>query len=405
MGHAQPRLVHVTTTDISLDWLLLPQLTAFSAAGYEVIGASASGTHVSVIEEAGIGHEVVRHATRSMDPRSDISALFELIRIFRRLRPDIVHTHNPKPGLYGRLAAQIAGVPVVVNTVHGLYATADDPWLKQRIVYGLEKLATYWSDMNLVQNPEDVETLLGLGMRPESVELLGNGVDLARFDLDRFRSPRPAASGGDSEGSASSSRDRLRSEIGVGPDDVVVGAVGRLVWEKGYRELFEAMAYLRERFDNARLVVIGPSDESKSDAVDATSIDEATQAGVVFLGHRNDVDAWYAAMDVYVLASHREGFPRSAMEAAAMGLPLVVTDIRGCRQVVTQGENGLLVEPRDSVALAEAIGSLIGDSQLRAKMGSASRKRAVDEFDQQRVIDITLEAYERLLGARRLSAR
>lgn len=385
IGHDKPRLIHVTTTDISLDWLLLPQLRVFCESGYEVFGASAPGPHVQAIEAAGIQHLSVSHATRAMDPVSDFRALCELISIFRKWRPDIVHTHNPKPGIYGRLAAQIAGVPIVVNTVHGLYATSDDSPLKRSIVYGLERISSYWSDVNLVQNPEDVETLVSAGHSAEDTLLLGNGVDLERFNPTRFDQ---------------SVRARLRDEIGAAPDDVVIGAVGRLVWEKGYRELFDAVTYLRARANNVRFVVVGPVDAAKADSIDAEFLDSARANGVVFLGHRDDVDELYVAMDIYVLASYREGFPRSAMEAAAMGLPIVATDIRGCRQVVTNGVNGFLVPPRNAVALAEALGIIVEDSGLRTAMGVASQARAVREFDQDTVIEITLGVYERLLRAR-----
>ena len=133
------RVVHVTTTDISLALLLGPQLRAFAKAGMDVIGASAAGPWVDDLNEWGIRHEAVAHATRSVSITDDARALGELVRLFRRLRPDIVHTHNPKPGVYGRLAARLAGVPVVVNTVHGLYASPDDPLVRRFLVYGTER--------------------------------------------------------------------------------------------------------------------------------------------------------------------------------------------------------------------------------------------------------------------------
>src|SRR5262249_5333343 len=136
-----PRLVHLTTTDMSLDWLLGPQLRAFAAAGYEVIGISAAGPHVAHLEATGIRHVALANATRAMAPSRDVAALAELRRILLRLRPDIVHTHNPKPGVYGRLAARSIGVPVIVNTIHGLYALPEDRLAKRALVYGLERVA------------------------------------------------------------------------------------------------------------------------------------------------------------------------------------------------------------------------------------------------------------------------
>ena len=170
-----------------------------------------------------------------------------------------------------------------------------------------------------MQSLEDVATLTRIGVPARKVHHLGNGIDLGRFDPDAV-DPELVAT--------------LRRELGAEPGDVVCGVVGRLVREKGYAEVFAAASALRDRLPNLRVVVVGPGDPEKADALTDAELDAARAAGVQFLGYREDVDDLYAAMDLYVLASHREGFPRSAMEAAAMGLPVVATDIRGCREVV-----------------------------------------------------------------------
>jgi glycosyltransferase involved in cell wall biosynthesis len=388
-GGDRPRLVHLTTTDISLELLLGPQLEAFAAAGYEVLGVSAPGPFVEALRARGIRHVPLAHATRAVAPHRDLAALGELWRLFRRLRPEVVHTHNPKPGVYGRLAARAAGVPVVVNTVHGLYATPEDRWARRAAVYTLERLAATCSDAELVQNPEDLATLRRVLRVPAAkLVLLGNGVDLDRFGR-RAHPERWAAR-----------RARVRAGWGLDDRAVVVGAVGRLVLEKGYAELFAAWDQIRAAHPDAVLVVAGPVDADKADAVPADLLARAEAAGVRLLGLRDDVEDLYCAMDLYVLASHREGFPRSAMEAAASGLPIVATDIRGCRQVVDDGVTGLLVPVRDAAALAAAVGRLVADGDLRRRMGDAAAARAEAEFDQRRVIDVTLRTYERLLVAR-----
>ncbi|MDQ1521282.1 MAG: hypothetical protein QOI55_2355 [Actinomycetota bacterium] len=383
----RPRLVHVTTTDISLALLLGPQLRAFAAAGYEVIGVSAPGPYVAQLAADGIQHRALRHATRSMAPARDAAALVELRRVFRDLQPDIVHTHNPKPGVYGRLAARSAHVPAVVNTVHGLYALPDDPPAKRALVYSLERIASACSDAELLQNVEDLPVLRRIGVPQHKLRVLGNGIDLERFDPQRVDAARV---------------DVLRKEFGAEPGDVICGLVGRLVWEKGYRDVLDAARRLRDRVPNLRFAIIGPLDPDKRDAVRAADVEAAERLGNVrFLGYRDDVDECYAAMDLYVLASHREGFPRSAMEAAAMGVPVVATDIRGCRQVVEPGVTGMLVVPRNARVLADAIEDLATREPVRAAMSVAARAKARREFDQQRVIDITLDTYDRLLSASR----
>ena len=380
------RLVHVTTTDMSLELLLGPQLSAFVAAGYEVVGASAPGPYVDAIEARGVRHAPLRHATRSMAPHHDAAALLELRRLFRDLRPDVVHTHNPKPGVYGRLAARAARVPAIVNTVHGLYALPEDPWRKRAVVYGLERMAASASHAELVQNPEDVPTLRRLGIASTKITVLGNGVDLTRFRPDRLDTGR---------------RHARRAEWGGRDDTVVVGTVGRLVWEKGYRELFVAARALAGHAPRIRFVIVGGLDAAKADQLGPEDLAAAERdADLLSLGHRDDVADLYDAMDVFVLASYREGFPRAAMEAMASGVPVVATDIRGCRQVVDHDRNGLLVPPRDAGALASAVARLADEPERRAEMATAALAKARAEFDDRRIVATTLETYDRVLGAR-----
>ena len=373
------RVVHITTTDMSLDWLLGPQLRAFEAAGYEVIGMSAAGPHVPNLTAMGIEHVDVAAFTRSNNPLHDLRAFGQLVRLLHTLRPDIVHTHNPKPGILGRIAARLTRTPLVVNTQHGLWAQPTDRWQRRLPVYAAERIAAAFGDVELVQNPEDVDTLVDtLHIPARRVRLLGNGVDLGRFD--------PATVAADA-------RQLLRSEWGIADGEVVCLVVGRLVLEKGIVELLEAAHQLHAEGVPARFVVVGPTDPDKSDAIDPAIFDQAAADGVVLTGTRDDMPECYAAADLFVTASWREGFPRSAMEAAAMGLATVATDIRGNRQVIADGETGLLVAVRDAAGIAAAVRRLVGDASSRAAMGAAARRRAADEFDQQRIIDRTLAAY------------
>jgi glycosyltransferase involved in cell wall biosynthesis/GNAT superfamily N-acetyltransferase len=372
------KVAHLTTVDLSLRYLVFPQLTSIVERGGKAIGISSPGPDVEALERAGITHIALRSSTRGMNLIADLRAAAELYRILKREAVDVLHTHNPKPGIYGRIVGRLAGVPIVVNTIHGLYATEDDPLAKRGLVYILEALASRFSDAELAQNPEDLELMLRLRLVPRSkISYLGNGVDLARFDPNR----------------AKVDRDEVRGEWGAGPDQVVIGIVGRLVAEKGYPELFEAFARLdRDRY---QLVVVGPDDPSKPDALDRTVVAAARAAGVRFLGMRTDVDRLYSGFDLFVLPSHREGFPRAAMEAAASGLPIIATDIRGCRQVVDDGKTGLLVPVRDSMALAGAIERLGSDPRLRSEMAAAGASKARAEFDEKRVVDTVLATYRR----------
>jgi len=381
-------VAHVTTIDMSLRYLLLNQLLFLQAKGYRVLGVSAPGSDVAAVEAAGIKHIAVP-MTRRLTPLADMKAVQDLARAFRRERVDVVHTHTPKPGLLGQLAARLAGVPVVVNTIHGFYFHDNMRPLPRQFFVFMEALAAANSDAILSQNPEDIETAVREHIAPSSmVEPLGNGIDLRRFSPAAVSAVDVAAA---------------RAEVGAGSDDVVVGFVGRLVEEKGLLELFDAMRSVRATRPHARLVVIGPEDTEKPDVTGAAAArtrgldDEAA----VFLGLRHDLPRLYAAMDLLVLPSHREGFPRAPMEAAAMAKPVVATDIRGCRETVSDGVTGALVPVRDAGALARAIGALVDDAELRRRQGLAGRALAEREFDEQRVFARVASCYERLLERRR----
>ena len=367
------KIAHLTTVDLSLRYLLLAQIEASVQAGDEVIGISARGDHVSFLEARGVRFVELFGSTRSMRLRSDVRAMRSLWRILRTERPDVLHTHNPKPGLYGRVLGRVAGVPLVVHTTHGLYATPDDHLAKRLGVYCLEGVASRFSHVELVQNPEDLELMRRLRTAPRrKLRLLGNGVDLQRFQpADRRTSSL------------------VRSELGIADEDVVVGLVARLVKEKGLQELVAAIARIGAPF---RLLLIGPTDPAKADAVDTELLDRAALEGAILTGHRDDVDRLYAAMDIFCLPSHREGFPRAAMEAASSGLPVVATDIRGCRQVVEHGVTGALVPTRDVTALADALATY-ADATRRHEHGRAARAKAERDFDEREVVARVLAAY------------
>lgn len=380
------RLAVVAAADITPKVLLIAQIEAAQRAGYEVHVICTPGPHFPWLAERGVklhGIEI----RRSISPFPDLLALWSLYRCFRRERIDIVHTHTPKVSLLGQLAARLAGVPIIVNTIHGFYFHEHMKPMPRRFYIAMEWVAARCSTAILCQNPEDIETAVRLGIcRRETIRLLGNGINLERFDPAQFDTGRRA---------------RLRDELGLPQDAVVVGIIGRLVREKGYLELFTAMRTLMAENPRLWLLIIGPEEPDKPDrisrdALAAYGIAERTR----WLGSRDDIPELLACCDVYTLPSWREGFPRSAIEAAAMGLPIVATDIRGCRQVVREGENGLLVPLRDVAALERTLRELCGDPTLRQAMGAAGRKRALAEFDERQVCEIVLDTYRREEAAR-----
>lgn len=377
------KVAHITTIDTSLYYLLFNQLRSVQRAGYEVVGISSSGPSVPAIEAAGIRHISVP-MTRSMAPLLDLVSFGRLFQVLRRERFTIVHTHTPKPALFGQIAARILGTPIIVNTLHGFpfHERTQATW--RRFLVFLEKVTARCSDAILSQNPEDIDTAIREGIcPPEKVKLLGNGVDLHRFDRNCLDTHALV---------------QVRHNLGLSPAQLVVGFVGRLVAEKGILELFQAVRIVLKHFPSARFLIIGPVDHEKPDAL-APKI--ARKYGVadacIFTGMRQDMPELYALMDVFVLPSHREGFPRSPMEAAAMKIPCVVTDVRGCRQVVEHGRNGLLVPLGDVPALAEAILTLLTDREKVKRMGAEGRTLALKRFDERLVFETVKSEYARLL--------
>jgi len=366
------RVAHLTTVDMSLHLLLATELRVDVEAGFETYGISAPGPYVAELEAIGVRHEPLDALTRAWQPRADAAAGRELLAVLRRVRPDVLHTHNPKTGVLGRILGRAAGVPVVVNTCHGLWAQAHDPFAKRAFVLGAEALAGRFSHAELYQNGEDRRTL-ARAVPAHRSRVVGNGVDLTRFEA--------------------ADRALVRAELGVADDELLVAGVGRRVAEKGIREYAEAARALAGK---ARFVWVGPEDPDKADAL-ATEL-----GGVEFLGSRADMPDVYAALDVFVLPSYREGFSRSAMEAAASGLPMVLSDIRGCREIGTHGEHLLLAPPGDARALTTALDRLLTEPGLREQLGAAARRRALEQFDQRAVARVSLETYAAVARAKRL---
>jgi glycosyltransferase involved in cell wall biosynthesis len=349
---------------MSLLLLLGTELEVDVEQGHEVFGISAPGPYVAGVEDLGVTHIPIPELTRSWAPAQDLTAFRRLVATLRDLDLDVLHTHNPKTGVMGRVAGRLAGVPVVVNTCHGLWAGPGDRLRKRAFVYGLEAFATRFSDYELFQNAQDRATLRPVLKRGRH-RVVGNGVDLGRF------APDPVG------------RRRVREELGIADDELLVGAVGRRVLEKGLVEFGQAASSLRDR---ATFVWVGPEDDT--DPRQPSGLDS-----VRFLGERSDMPAVYSALDVFVLASYREGFSRAAMEAAACGAPMVLTDIRGCREIGTDGVHLLLTPPHDGAALARAVGGLLDDPELRTRLGRAAEERARREFDQRSVARASLETY------------
>ena len=378
------RIAHLTTIDLSLRYLLLAQIDASVAAGDEVLGISARGPDVPFLESHGLRFVELEGSTRSMSLGGDLRAARSLWRTLRRERPDVLHTHNPKPGVYGRILGRLAGVPLVVHTTHGLYAAPDDPLPKRLVVYGLEAVASRFSHVELVQNPEDLDLMRRWRIAPRrKLRLLGNGVDLDRL---RARPTRPSAQA-------------VRADLGLAPDDVVVGLVARLVAEKGIPELIEAVAPARPavpapgdrpaRSREGRRAARGAARPGPGERAPCSPATARTSTG--------STRPWTCSACRRTARASRARPWRRPPAACPSSPPTSAAAARSW----TPGVTGDLVPVRDPAALAAALRALRRPGAAAPRAGAAGRAKAEADFDEADVVARVLAAY----GARpRLTA-
>ena len=356
----------------------VPVALAAQQAGYDVHVATMDGPAVADIQALGMTHHAIPMTRSGKHPLQELGTLLALVRLFRRVRPDVVHLVTIKPVLYGGIAARIARVPGMVAAISGLGFVFLSNSLKMRLVRAvvarLYRVALGHPNSRVIfQNANDRDLLKSLGaVRDEQVVMIrGAGVDLEAYRA----SPEPPA------------------------PPVVVTMVARLLRDKGVREFVEAAALLRARGVPVTMQLVGGLDagnpaSATQQEVDAWQRDGAVQA----LGERSDIAELYAASHIAVLPSYREGLPKSLIEAAACARAVVTTDVPGCRDAIEPGQTGLLVPVRDAQSLADAIARLAEDAALRQRMGAAGRALAEREFDIKRVARIHVELYDALVG-------
>jgi glycosyltransferase involved in cell wall biosynthesis len=359
------------------DWVLhrfrLPLARALRDRGCEVVLVCPRGRYSPRFRNHGLPWVEWRVNRRSVNPLRELAAIARLAGIYRRQRPDLVHHFTVKPNLHGTVAARLTGTPLTVNTFTGLGFVFSDSRSASPLRSATQPLMRWafrsprvWT---IGLNAADLERLKSLGLAsPTRARLVPDGVDTDAFE--------PAPSGNDVP---------------------VVLFASRLVHDKGVAELVAATDLLRRRGVPVRLRIAGETDPGNPTTISAEEVGRwAARPHVEVLGHRDDMPEVYDDSDVAALPSYHEGLPRFLLEAAATGLPLVASDIPGCRDVVRDGVNGFLVPPADTGALADALEKLCRDAQLRARLGAAARRTALEAFPEQRSTERYLELYREL---------
>ena len=370
-GHKQRhKILAIVTVDVMAWVLLRPWLTALRDRGFDVHIACSKGTYFDRLAEAGFSMHAVS-LRRTFNPLAHIRPAIQLIRLIRSQRFHVVNTHSPVAAAVGRLAALVGGTEVIIYTVHGFYFHDRMPRIWRFLTTAVEWLLGRFTDAFMFVSAEDCQTAQRLGIAATNARVctIYNGVD-----SDLFR-PRNSADPAVRE---------LRDRHGLA-GAVVIGTVGRIVKEEGYREFLAMAERLTGEGINAKYLVVGDSLPSDRDQFGPRFRKMVADAGLsgrfVFTGMTDRVADYLAVMDIFVLASYREGFPRSVLEAMAAGLPVVTTNIRGCREAVENEVSGLIVEPADAGGLTAAVRRLVNDPGERAEMGRKAREIAVNRYD------------------------
>lgn len=372
-----PRILFVAASEWFFYWHRLALAQQVAAAGYDVHVATPAGRFRDTIEAAGLQHHAIRIDRHGLNPLKDLATIKQLIDLYRELNPDLVHHVAIKPIIYGSTAAKLAKVPVIINAMPGMgYVFLSKQvlarLLQPPVMTALRLLLNAPHSRLIVENRDNLEKWIAWRVsRPDRIVAIpGSGVDTTIF--------------------------KPTSEPD-GPPLVMLPA--RLLFDKGIVEFVEAARSLRRRATSTRFALVGERDPGNPASIPQRLLRQWEQEGVVELfGWRDDIAEVLAQSHIVCLPSYGEGLPRSLLEAAACGKPIVATDVPGCRDVVRHGENGLLVPARQAAPLAEALARLIGDRDLRRSMGKRGRERVVAEFSIEIVAAETLQLYEELLG-------
>ena len=384
------KLIRITTVPISFKVLLKGQLRFMASNGFDVKGVSSEGEELKEVREnEGIVMEAI-NMSRKITPFQDFKSLWKMWNFLRKEKPQIVHTHTPKAGIIGMLAARLAGVPHRLHTVAGL-PLMEATGIKRKILNFVEKL-TYSSATRVYPNSKGLYDFILQNNFTQSNKLKiiangsSNGINTAFFSPAQVSEIEKVA---------------LREKLNIQLDDFVFVFVGRIVSDKGINELIKAFSQLQTAENNEltgiKLLLVGGL-ESDLDPLNPETLAEINQnKDIISVGFQQDVRSFFAIADALVFPSYREGFPNVVMQAGAMGLPSIVSDINGCNEIIIEGENGLIIPSKNVEKLKEKMLTLAKDKNLYTKLKENSRRMIENRYEQSVVWKALLEEYEGLL--------
>lgn len=375
------KLIRITTVPVSLKTLLKGQLR-FMNNYFDVLGVSSSGTDLQeTSNQEGIRIHAVE-MTRSITPLRDFIAIINLILLFRKEKPFIVHTHTPKAGLLGMIAARLTGVPNRFHTVAGLPLIVT-MGAKRKMLNFTEKL-TYFCATKVYPNSHGLFNIIldNKFTYSEKLKVIANGssngIDTTFFSIQNIPETQIFV---------------LKRQLKISETDFVFLFVGRIVSDKGINELIKAFTFIQSKLQDVKLLLVGPL-ESKLDPLNEFSISQIVEnKNIISVGYQDDVRPYFAISNVLVFPSYREGFPNVVLQAGSMGLPCIVSDINGCNEIIDESLNGLIIPVKNLELLKNAMLNIACNGSLEMKLKYNSRKMITSRFEQSVVWESILEEY------------
>jgi len=378
------KIVRITTVPLSLEKLLEKQLR-FMSNYYEVIAVSSDGER---LRKVGIAEGVRTHEvglTRKITPLQDLKAVWQLYRFLKKERPFIVHSHTPKAGIVGMLAAKLAGVPHRLHTVAGL-PLLETTGIKRTILTAVERL-TYSCATKVYPNSKGLQQIIlqGKFCSASKLNVIGegssNGIDTEHFS-------RKSISKAEIES--------LKAKLNITQDDFVFVFVGRIVGDKGINELVNAFDKISSETSNVKLLLVGPYEEDLDPLSELTLKRIRENENILSVGYQQEVRLFLAVSHCLVFPSYREGFPNVVMQAGAMELPGIVTDINGCNEIISHEKNGLIVPVKSADALYLALHWILSDKELYLRLQQHAREAITSRFEQNVIWEALLAEYQKL---------
>lgn len=387
-----PKLIRITTVPISLVSLLKDQPKFMKAQGFEVIAISTPGELLNEVEATQGVRTIGVPMTRTISPVSDLKSLWHLYRIFKKEKPDIVHSHTPKAGTLGMIAAKLAGVPIRLHTIAGL-PLVETAGAKRKLLDAVEKI-TYTCANKIYPNSYGLQNIIlkNKYAPKEKLKVIGygssNGIDTKEFDPERV---------------SVTTIKNLKEELGIGTDDFIFLFVGRVVSDKGVNELVKAFREVtadkqQTAVNPAHLIIVGNYENHLDPLLPETEKAILEHPNIHAVGFKKNVIDYFATADVLTFPSYREGFPNVVMQAAAMQLPAIVSDINGCNEIITDGENGWIIPPKNTEKLQERMTWCMQNKTQTKQMGLKSRQLMQEKYERTYVWEELLKEYRNLLA-------